>query len=164
MFGLDNSGQTTILFQLKMGVVVKTIPTIGFNAETLDLKGANFTIWDVGGNDKMRILWKNYFEGAEGLIFVVDSNDRDRLEESAEELKKLLKEEQLKDCPVLIFANKQDLNNALNTKEIKKHLNIGHLGKNRKCLIKGSSGRTGQGLKEGFDWLTDILIKKKKIF
>ena len=162
MIGLDGSGKTTILYQLKMGETVKTIPTIGFNVETLDFKRANLTIWDVGGADKIRILWKHYFPDTEGLIFVIDSYDKDRIDESAEELKKLLSEEELKDCPVLIFANKQDLNNVLAPGELTERLNLGYLGQNREWIVKGSSGTTGQGLKEGLDWLTDILIKRKK--
>jgi GTPase SAR1 family protein len=75
MVGLDAAGKTTILYQLKMGETVKTIPTIGFNVETLDYKGLNFTVWDVGGQDKIRVLWKHYYQNTDGLIFVVDSNN-----------------------------------------------------------------------------------------
>ena len=162
MLGLDDSGKTTILYQLKKGETVKTIPTIGFNVETLDYKEDNLTIWDCGGADKIRILWKHYFQNTDGLIFVVDSNDRDRMDESAKELEKLLKEEQLKDCPFLIYANKQDLNGALALGEVTKYLNIGYLGRYIKWIVQGCSGITGQGLKEGIDWLTEIIIKRKK--
>ena len=103
-------------------------------------------------------MWKHYFENTDGLIFVVDSNDRDRIDESAKELEKLLKEEQLKDCPFLIYANKQ----ALTPRKVTEYLNIGYLGRNREWLVQGCSGITGQGLKEGIDWLTEILIKRKK--
>ena len=68
--------------------IVKTIPTIGFNVETLDYKGLNFTVWDVGGQDKIRVLWKHYYQNTDELIFIVDSNYRDRIEDAAEELKK----------------------------------------------------------------------------
>ena len=118
MVGLDAAGKTTILYQLKMGETVKTIPTIGFNVETLDYKGLNFTVWDVGGQDKIRVLWKHYYQNTDGLIFVVDSNDRGRIEDAAEELKKMLAEEELKDCCVLVMANKQDLNGALAPGEV----------------------------------------------
>ena len=91
MVGLDAAGKTTILYQLKMNETVKTIPTIGFNVETLDYKGLNFTVWDVGGQDKIRVLWKHYYQNTDGLIFVVDSNDKDRIDDAAEELKKMLK-------------------------------------------------------------------------
>ena len=90
MVGLDAAGKTTILYQLKMGETVKTIPTIGFNVETLDYKGLNFTVWDVGGQDKIRVLWKHYYQNTDGLIFVVDSNDGERIPKASIELKKIL--------------------------------------------------------------------------
>jgi len=160
MVGLDAAGKTTILYQLKMGETVKTIPTIGFNVETLDYKGLNFTVWDVGGQDKIRVLWKHYYQNTDGLIFVVDSNDRDRIEDAAEELKKMLAEEELKDCAVLVMANKQDLNGALAPGDVTDKLGMGHL-KGRTWLVQGTSATTGQGLKEGLDWMASVLLKKK---
>lgn len=150
LLGLDGSGKTTILYQLKLGETVKTIPTIGFKVETIDYKENNLTICDVGGADKMRILWKLYFQNTDGLIYVVDSKDRDRIDESIEELKKILTVEELKDCPILLFANKQDINGALTPGEITDKFNI---GKNfgREWLVQGASGKIGLGLKEGLD-------------
>ncbi|EOA29703.1 hypothetical protein CARUB_v100161551mg, partial [Capsella rubella] len=52
MVGLDGSGKTTILYKLKLGEVVTTVPTIGFNLETVEYKGINFTVWDIGGQEK----------------------------------------------------------------------------------------------------------------
>merc|ERR1719497_163195 len=86
MVGLDNAGKTTILYKLKLGEIVNTIPTIGFNVESVEYKNINFTVWDVGGQDKIRPLWRHYFEGTNGLIFVVDSNDRERTEDARDEL------------------------------------------------------------------------------
>ena len=160
MVGLDAAGKTTILYQLKMGETVKTIPTIGFNVETLDYKGLNFTVWDVGGQDKIRVLWKHYYQNTDGLIFVVDSNDRDRIEDAGKELKKLLEAEELKDCPVLVYANKEDLNGALAPGEVTEKLGMGQL-KGRTWLVQGASATTGQGLKEGLDWMASALLKKK---
>ena len=162
LLGLDDSGKTTILYQLKSGETVKTIPTIGFNVETLDYEEANLTIWDVGGSDKMRVLWKHYFQNTDGLIYVVHSSDRDRMDESSEELKNILAEEELKGCPILIFANKQDLNGALAPGEITDKFNMGQI-RSRKWLVSGASGKTGQGLKEGLSWLTENLIDRKNV-
>lgn len=81
MVGLDAAGKTTILYKLKLGEVVTTIPTIGFNVETVDYKNISFTVWDVGGQDKIRPLWRHYYQNTQGIIFVVDSNDRDRVAE-----------------------------------------------------------------------------------
>ena len=160
MVGLDAAGKTTILYQLKMGETVKTIPTIGFNVETLDFKGLTFTVWDVGGQDKIRVLWKHYYQNTDGLIFVVDSNDRDRVEDAAEELKKMLAEEELKDCIVLIMANKQDLKEAMSPNEITEKLGMSQL-KGRQWLVQGTSATSGQGLKEGLEWMASNLLKKK---
>lgn len=124
MVGLDGAGKTTILYQLKMGEAVKTIPTIGFNVETLDFQGLSLTVWDVGGQDKIRVLWKHYYHNTDGLIFVVDSNDRDRMEDAAEELQKLVEEEELLFCPILVWANKQDLNGALPPGEMVERLKM----------------------------------------
>ena len=66
-------------------------------------------MWDVGGQDKIRPLWRHYFQNTQGIIFVVDSNDRDRIVEAREELQRMLNEDELRDAILLVFANKQDL-------------------------------------------------------
>ena len=93
MVGLDAAGKTTILYKLKLGEVVTTIPTIGFNVETVDYKNISFTVWDVGGQDKIRNLWRHYYQNTQGLIFVVDSNDKARIEDAKNELHKMLQED-----------------------------------------------------------------------
>ena len=160
MVGLDAAGKTTILHQLGKKGEVKTLPTIGFNVESLDYKNLNFIVFDVGGADKMRLLFRHYYQNTKGLIFVVDSHDRDRIEEAAEELKKMLAEEELKDCCVLIMANKQDLNGALSTDEVTKALGMESL-KERTWFVQGTSGITGQGLEEGLNWMASVLLNKK---
>ncbi len=160
MVGLDAAGKTTILYQLKMGETVKTIPTIGFNVETLEYKGLNFIVWDVGGQDRIRVLWKHYYQNTDGLIFVVDSNDRDRVEDASEELKKMLAEDELKDVVVLVMANKQDLSGAMSPNEITEKMGLQQL-KGKQWLVQGTSATTGQRLKEGLDWMAGILLKKR---
>ena len=90
MVGLDAAGKTTILYKLKLGEVVTTIPTIGFNVETVEYKNISFTVWDVGGQDKIRNLWRHYYQNTQGLIFVVDSNDKARIEDAKSELHKMI--------------------------------------------------------------------------
>merc|ERR1712034_205522 len=87
--------------------IIKTIPTIGFNVETVEYKNISFTMWDVGGQDRLRPLWRHYYQGTNGLIYVVDSNDRERIEDAREELHKMLNEHEMADAAVLVFANKQ---------------------------------------------------------
>lgn len=82
---------------------------VGFNVETVEYKNIQFTVWDVGGQDKIRPLWRHYFQNTQGIIFVVDSNDRDRIVEAREELQRMLNEDELRDAVLLVFANKQDL-------------------------------------------------------
>ena len=124
MVGLDAAGKTTILYKLKLGEIVTTIPTIGFNVETVEYKNISFTVWDVGGQDKIRPLWRYYFQNTQGIIFVVDSNDRDRIAEAREELQQMLNEDELRDALLLVFANKQDLPNAMNAAEITEKLGL----------------------------------------
>jgi len=82
-------------------------PYQGFNVETVEYKNISFTVWDVGGQDKIRPLWRHYFQNTQGLIFVVDSNDRERVGEARDELHRMLQEDELRDAVLLIFANKQ---------------------------------------------------------
>ena len=159
MLGLDNSGKTVILYHYKKEETVKTSPTIGFNVETLDYNNFSLTIWDVGGTEKIRILWKHYFEETDGLIFVVDTNDKERIEESANELKNLVSDENLKNCPILILANKQDLKGTMSSGEVTEKIGIDKF-KDKEWFVQGCSGITGQGLKEGLDWLISKLKNK----
>merc|ERR1711879_104555 len=158
MVGLDAAGKTTILYKLKLGEIVTTIPTIGFNVESVEYKNINFTVWDVGGQDKIRPLWRHYFQNTQGLIFVVDSNDRDRVSEAADELQKMLKEDELRDAVLLVFANKQDLPQAMSVSELTDKLGLHSLGA-RKWYVQATCATTGDGLYEGLDWLSNTLSK-----
>lgn len=154
MVGLDAAGKTTILYKLKLGEIVTTVPTIGFNVETLEYKNISFTVWDVGGQDKIRLLWRHYFQNTQGVIFVIDSNDRERVGEARDELAKMLKEDELSDAVLLIFANKQDLPNAMTASELTDRLGL-HSFKNRSWYIQSTCATSGDGLYEGLDWLSN---------
>merc|ERR1711990_196714 len=136
MVGLDAAGKTTILYKLKLGEIVTTIPTIGFNVETVEYKNIQFTVWDVGGQDKIRPLWRHYFQNTQGIIFVVDSNDRDRVVEAREELQRML-----------------------NAAEITDKLGL-HSLRQRAWYIQSTCATSGDGLYEGLDWLSTNLSKK----
>ncbi|KAG2152421.1 ADP-ribosylation factor family-domain-containing protein [Suillus cothurnatus] len=139
MIGLDAAGKTTILYKLKLGEVVTTIPTIGFNVETVAYKKIQFTVWDVGGQQKIRPLWQYYFNNADGIIFVVDSSDRDRIPEAKEEIRMLMNNDQLQDSLLLVFANKQDMPGAMSS----------------------ACATSGEGLYEGLEWLATSLKKRR---
>ncbi|CAE7161581.1 unnamed protein product, partial [Symbiodinium necroappetens] len=107
MLGLDAAGKTTILYKLKIGEIVSTVPTIGFNVENVHYGNINFCVWDVGGQEKLRGLWRHYYKGGNALIFVLDSADHDRLPQAKEALLSILQEEELREAPVLVFGNKK---------------------------------------------------------
>mmetsp|Transcript_10191 Transcript_10191/g.19946 ORF Transcript_10191/g.19946 Transcript_10191/m.19946 type:complete len:183 (+) Transcript_10191:27-575(+) len=161
MVGLDAAGKTTILYKLKLGEIVTTIPTIGFNVETVEYKNLKFTMWDVGGQDKLRPLWRHYFQNTNGVIFVVDSNDRDRVGQAKQELEKMLSEDELRNAVLLVFANKQDLPNAMSTTEVTEKLGL-HGLRQRNWFIQGCCATTAQGLYEGLDWLSANIKKSLK--
>eukprot|EP00414_Alexandrium_minutum_P006824 CAMPEP_0113821660 /NCGR_PEP_ID=MMETSP0328-20130328/1851_1 /TAXON_ID=39455 /ORGANISM="Alexandrium minutum" /LENGTH=198 /DNA_ID=CAMNT_0000789595 /DNA_START=178 /DNA_END=774 /DNA_ORIENTATION=- /assembly_acc=CAM_ASM_000350 len=142
-----------MLYKLKLGPVETTIPTIGFNVEQVDFKATSFTCWDVGGRQKIRALWRHYWQGTKALIFVVDSNDRERVEEARHELQVMMGEEELKDMVLLVFANKQDLPHVMTTSELTEKLGLHTLG-NRRWHIQASCATSGDGLQEGLEWLS----------
>ncbi|KAJ3358893.1 hypothetical protein AMAG_14075 [Allomyces macrogynus ATCC 38327] len=130
MVGLDAAGKTTILYKLKLGEIVTTIPTIGFN-----------------------------FQNTQGIIFVVDSNDRERINEARDELQRMLNEDELRDAILLVFANKQDLPNAMQAAEITDKLGLQSL-RQRDWYIQATCATSGDGLYEGLEWLSSTLKKK----
>jgi small GTP-binding protein len=161
MVGLDAAGKTTVLYKLKLDQVVTTIPTIGFNVETIEFKNISFMVWDIGGQDKIRRLWYHYYQGAHAIIFVVDSNDRERIEDARNELVKLLGEEDLRDATLLVFANKQDLPNSMQSNEVADKLGL-HDMRSRQWFVQSTSATSGQGIFEGLDWLARSLKSTRK--
>lgn len=160
MLGLDAAGKTTALYKLKMGDLVTTIPTIGFNVESLKYKNLQMTIWDVGGQDKIRLLWRHYYANTDALIFLVDSNDPDRIREARDELLKVLADDELRAAQVLVLANKQDLPSAMAASAVKEHLGLHSLHHN--WYLQPCSAVTGDGLYEGLDWLSTAICKRGK--
>jgi ADP-ribosylation factor protein 1 len=161
MVGLDAAGKTTVLYKLKLGELVHTTPTIGFNVEAVEYKNLNFTVWDIGGQDRLRRLWRHYYNGTNGVIFVVDSNDRERIKEAHEELHKMLAEDELRDAALLVLANKQDLPLAMSIAEMTDKLGL-HSLRQRSWFVQGTCATSGVGLYEGLDWLAShIKISKE---
>ena len=106
VLGLDNAGKTTILKSLSREEIQHVMPTQGFNVKTLSVNNLKFNVWDLGGQKAIRQHWKNYYDKLDCLIYVIDSSDRIRMEECADELQALLEEDKLVGVPLLIFANK----------------------------------------------------------
>lgn len=152
ILGLDNAGKTSILYRLHLGDVVSTVPTVGFNLETVEYKNVSFEVWDLGGQTGIRPYWRCYFSDTDAVIYVIDSTDRDRMGVAKHELLALLEEEELKKSFLLVFANKQDMSNAASVMEVADHLGVSSIT-NRTWKITPSSAKTGEGLTEGMDWL-----------
>jgi small GTP-binding protein len=115
MIGLDGAGKTTLLYRVQTDSLINTNPTIGFNAELVEIDGTSVAIWDLGGQVTLRSLWSYYLKDATGLVFVIDSSDTSRLNEALRELEQVLAIPDLATCKAfLVLANKQDLPNAMN--------------------------------------------------
>ncbi|XP_003403201.1 E3 ubiquitin-protein ligase TRIM23 [Bombus terrestris] len=159
ILGLDGAGKTSILSAIR-GITLSgpPIPTIGFNVESLEYKNLVFTLWDVGGQQKFRPLWKHYYHNTQAVIFVVDASDRSRFEEAQNELSKIVNERELKDALFLIYANKQDLAGCASVEELTDILCLQKLCCGRAWHIQGSSSLTNAcGSTQGLDWLTQQL-------
>ncbi|KAH7575306.1 hypothetical protein ACOSP7_005184 [Xanthoceras sorbifolium] len=159
MVGLDGSGKTTVLYKLKLGEIVTTTPTVGFNVETVEYRNMSFCVWDVGGQSKIRPLWRHYFEKTQALIFVVDSNDRERIPEARNELHRILDDKELSNAALLVLANKQDFPAAIPASEVADKLGLYSLGQ-RRWYIQSTSAISGEGIYEGLDWLSNNISKK----
>lgn len=157
ILGLDASGKTTIMNRLKTNENKVTVPTIGFNVEHLQFGNLNFVAWDIGGQNVIRKLWHNYFENADAVVFVIDSSDKNRFHEVREELEKLSQHHLLKQCPFLIFANKQDLPRAADTNTVINSLNLFTLMRHREWKVCESTATNGTGIDRGFEWLSTQL-------
>ncbi|KNG77331.1 ADP-ribosylation factor protein [Plasmodium falciparum IGH-CR14] len=120
ILGLDNAGKTTILNRLQLGEVIQTIPTIGFNVETVNYKNLKLQVWDLGGQSSIRPYWRCYYKNTNAIIYVIDSSDSERLNSTKYEINMILKEIDLEGVLLVIFANKQDIQNALKLAQISK--------------------------------------------
>ncbi|MES1917164.1 MAG: hypothetical protein MHM6MM_008920 [Cercozoa sp. M6MM] len=161
--GLDAAGKTTLLYNLKLGQNIVTIPTIGFNVERLQYKNLEFEAWDIGGQEHIRKLWHHYFQNTDGIIFVVDSSDGERIDQTdpstgnaKEELSAVLSSDELRGVPLLVMANKQDLPGAVGVSELTERLALDQL-RDRKWHAQACIATTGDGIYEGLDWLADAV-------
>ncbi|GLE05393.1 hypothetical protein PINS_up014406 [Pythium insidiosum] len=182
VLGLDNGGKTTILKKLSEEDISHIMPTQGFNVKSLQVDGFKLNMWDIGGQKTIRPYWRNYFEQTDALvrraippfalcivsdlggasqIYVIDSADKRRLEETGLELATLLEEDKLSNVPILVFANKQDLLNALPASEISTALNLSTI-RDRTWHIQACSAKTGEGLQEGMEWIVGVMGRGKE--
>ena len=135
MLGLDAAGKTTILYKHVLGKVITTIPTIGFNVETCKVLNAEMTVWDVGTRDKLRPLWRHYYLNTQAIVFVVDSTDRDRIDEAKQILHELLTEDELTMIPIAVALNNRDLENCMSKEELESKLDLRSIQQQRACEV-----------------------------
>ncbi|XP_017142674.1 ADP-ribosylation factor-like protein 3 isoform X3 [Drosophila miranda] len=158
LLGLDNAGKTTILKQLASEDITTVTPTAGFNIKSVAADGFKLNVWDIGGQWKIRPYWKNYFANTDVLIYVIDCTDRARLPEAGSELFEMLMDNRLKQVPLLVFANKQDMPDAMTASEVAERMNLVQL-QGRTWEIKACTAVNGTGLKEGMDWVCQNMKK-----
>ncbi|KAL3900375.1 MAG: hypothetical protein SGCHY_001383 [Lobulomycetales sp.] len=162
LLGLDNAGKTSILKRLADEDVTNIRPTQGFNIKSVSQDGFKMNVWDIGGQASIRPYWRNYYESTDILIYVIDSSDRRRLEETGIELHALLEEPKLHSVPLLVFANKQDLMNALPADQIAQGLNLNSI-RDRKWQIQACSAKTGKDVDLGMRWACQTVKKGRPV-
>lgn len=162
MIGLDGAGKTTILYRFKLNETLATIPTIGFNVETLTpMKGLTLTVWDMGGQERMRPLWRMYLRGTDGVIFVVDTADLERLHEAKDELLRLLDSPEMRHVPLVVIANKQDLPGSLDEKDVAKRLGLPQMV-SRTWTVQRACATNGEGICEAMESLAKLVKEFKR--
>ncbi|KAM9928029.1 hypothetical protein OXX59_002113 [Metschnikowia pulcherrima] len=154
MLGLDNAGKTTILYRLKLGKTSKTVPTVGFNVETVKHRNVSFAVWDCGGQERIRPLWRHYFTGTNALIYVVDSSDLDRLDESRKELMRVISDKELANCLLIVLANKQDVAGAIKPKDLIERFDMSSLSQQHTWSVIPTVATDGTGLGETLNWIS----------
>ncbi|XP_010864811.2 ADP-ribosylation factor-like protein 4D [Esox lucius] len=168
LIGLDAAGKTSLLYRLKLNEFVETIPTKGFNTEKIKVavggsRAMAFQVWDVGGQEKLRPLWKSFTRRTDGLVFVVDSSEPERMEEAKVELHRITRTPENQGVPVLVLANKQDLASALSLSEVEKVLAVHELSTSTQHHIQSCSALDGEGLQPGLEKLYHMILKRKKM-
>ncbi len=163
LLGLDAVGKTTMLYKLKLKETVATIPTVGFNVETVQLtKNATFTIWDVGGGAKIYPLWRHYFNGTQGIMYIVDASDSSRFSEAKRWLDMLLDSDELVDVLIFLLANKQDLPHAISPSEVAMAMGLDDAGVDGgRVRVRGTSTMTGDGVQEAMMELHEMIQRNQ---
>ncbi|KAK5623394.1 ADP-ribosylation factor-like protein 13B [Crenichthys baileyi] len=167
MVGLDNAGKTAAVRGIQGENPQDVAPTVGFSK--VDLKQGKFevTIFDLGGGKRIRDIWKNYFSESYGVVFVVDSSDVQRIQETRETMAQVLQHPRIAGKPVLVLANKQDLEGALAEADIIENLSLEKLVNENKCLcqiepcsaILGCGKKVDKSIKKGLNWLLSNIAK-----
>ncbi|XP_066155977.1 ADP-ribosylation factor-related protein 1 isoform X1 [Euwallacea fornicatus] len=166
ILGLDNAGKTTYLEAAKTKLTknykainpAKITTTVGLNIGKIEVNGVRLNFWDLGGQSELQSLWDKYYEESHAIIYIVDSSDRERIDDSKEIFDKMIASESLQGVPLLVLANKQDLPDCMGVREVKPIFNKNaHLVGKRDCMVMPVSALTGEGVDEGIRWLVDCI-------
>ncbi|XP_011644714.1 ADP-ribosylation factor-like protein 13B [Pogonomyrmex barbatus] len=171
--GLDNAGKSTILNHISGDPDQNVLPTMGFRTVSLKHKSYFVKIYDVGGSSQIRALWPKYYNDIHGLIYVVDASDISRLAENKVVFNELITHEHISTKPILLLANKQDLNGAIDELDVVENLDVEHAANTMKCptrvetcsciFDKEQSKSSTAGIKDGYKWLLDTIVKNYAI-
>ncbi|EQC28821.1 arf/Sar family, other [Saprolegnia diclina VS20] len=167
MLGLDAAGKTTLLYQLQRTLhptqdssttaPITTISTIGFNVERFEFQGLECTLWDVGGNYRLSSIVRHYYEGADAILFVVDTSDRARMDSACDHLAIILASDTLRDAVLLVYANKQDLAQAMSIADVTEALQLRFI--RQRWFVQACCATSGDGLCDGLHWLATALAQ-----
>eukprot|EP00656_Telonema_subtile_P010313 TRINITY_DN14948_c0_g6_i1.p1 TRINITY_DN14948_c0_g6~~TRINITY_DN14948_c0_g6_i1.p1 ORF type:complete len:181 (-),score=34.62 TRINITY_DN14948_c0_g6_i1:113-655(-) len=158
ILGLDNAGKTTILhkFQAPGSSPVQTVPTVGFNMETVQHKNVELQVWDLGGQTSIRPYWRCYYLNTSGIIYVVDSTDRERTAISKQSFDLMRAEEELVNVPIAVLANKQDMPGAMAPEEVAAALGLPEV-MDRPWAIFKTSAIKDEGVQEALEWIAGAI-------
>mmetsp|Transcript_48412 Transcript_48412/g.90712 ORF Transcript_48412/g.90712 Transcript_48412/m.90712 type:complete len:219 (+) Transcript_48412:50-706(+) len=157
--GLDNAGKTTLLQMLKNDRMVAQVPTLHPQCEELVIDKVRYQAFDLAGHEIARRLWKDYFRVASAIVFMVDSADRARFPEAAEELKNLLKEATLQ-VPIAVLAQKVDLPGSATKEEFSRALEIpAESDSDRKMKVFMCSVMERKGYAEVMQWIQEQILQ-----
>mmetsp|Transcript_8846 Transcript_8846/g.18904 ORF Transcript_8846/g.18904 Transcript_8846/m.18904 type:complete len:200 (+) Transcript_8846:89-688(+) len=161
ILGLDKAGKTNVLERLKtiftplIGLDPgKILPTVGLNVGRIEAYNHKLIFWDLGGQTGLRSIWDKYYDESHAVIFVVDSANQTRFQESKQALDSVLGARELYGAPVLILGNKQDLPDAVGAEEISAQFGVGKVD-SRPIKVVPACAYTGQGLKESVEWVVE---------
>ncbi|XP_053312891.1 ADP-ribosylation factor-like protein 13B isoform X2 [Spea bombifrons] len=167
MVGLDNAGKTATVKGIQGESPEDVAPTVGFSKADIKQGKFDVTMFDLGGGKRIRGIWKNYYAESYGVVFVIDSSDVERMEETKETMTEVLRHPRISGKPVLVLANKQDREGALSEADIVEFLSLEKLVNENKCLcqIEPCSAMISQGkkidksIKNGLNWLLSVIAK-----
>lgn len=163
ILGIDAAGKTTFLEKIKTLYTERAglppqriVPTVGLNIGRIVVGSVKLLFWDLGGQSALRTIWDKYYSEAHALVFVVDAANETRLQEAKAAFEEVVNERHLAGVPVLLLANKKDLKNCVSKIELEERFHINSLHAHR-CHVQPISAITGEGIREGIDWLVESL-------